>query len=125
MHTKGYSWPSYLNSVIKTKENIMDLQNTTLNIICPYCSKNITLTFNTIRCPKCSGTFEPESIKRIFYDYESRIANSSAMKFANSMETTGKALDSFGSFLSSLGCVIMGLPVMIILIWFIVHMLNS
>lgn len=103
----------------------MDLQNITLNITCPHCSENITLTFNTIRCPKCAGAFEPESIKRIFYDYESRMANSSAMKFANSMESTGKALDKFGSCLSSLGCVIIGLPVMIILIWFIIHMLNS
>ena len=103
----------------------MDLQNTTLNINCHRCGKKITLTFNTIQCPKCGEMFDPEAIKRIFYNYESRLANSKAYKVGNAIEKTGNGLNSFGIFLSSLGCVIMGIPLLIILVWFILSMLKS
>ena len=103
----------------------MDLQNTTLNINCPHCGEKITLTFNTIKCPKCGGTFEPEAVKRFFYNYESRLANSKSYKVANAIEKTGNGLTGFGNFLSSLGCAIMGIPLLIILVWFILSMLKS
>lgn len=103
----------------------MDLQNKTLNINCPHCGKKITLTFNTIKCPKCGGTFEPEAVKRFFYNYESRLANSKSYKVANAIEKTGNSLTGFGNFLSSLGCAIMGIPLLIILVWFILSMLKS
>ena len=103
----------------------MDLQNKTLNINCPHCGKKITLTFNTIKCPKCGGTFEPEAVKRFFYNYESRLANSNSYKVANAIEKTGNGLTGFGNFLSSLGCAIMGIPLLIILVWFILSMLKS
>ena len=103
----------------------MDLQNKTLNINCPHCGKKITLAFNTIKCPKCGGTFEPEAVKRFFYNYESRLANSKSYKVANAIEKTGNGLTGFGNFLSSLGCAIMGIPLLIILVWFILSMLKS
>ena len=103
----------------------MDLQNKTLNINCPHCGKNITLTFNTIKCPKCGGTFKSAAVKRFFYNYESRLANSKSYKVANAIEKTGNGLTGFGNFLSSLGCAIMGIPLLIILVWFILSMLKS
>ena len=103
----------------------MDLQNKTLNINCPHCGKKITLTFNTIKCPKCGGTFELEAVKRFFYNYESRLANSKSYKVANAIEKTGNGLTGFGNFLSSLGCAIMGIPLLIILVWFILSTLKS
>lgn len=102
----------------------MELQNTKLNINCPHCGKKITLTFNTIECPKCRGIYEPEAVKRIFYNYESRLANSKAYKVANAVEKTGNGLTGFGNFLSSLGCAIMGIPLLIILVWFMLSMLK-
>lgn len=88
----------------------MDLKNEKLEVECPNCRKKIVLTFNTTSCPKCGINYESEAVHKVFYDYESNLANSKNYQFA---DKAGKAADSVvkaGSCIEQLGCIIFLLP---------------
>ncbi|MBS7577486.1 MULTISPECIES: hypothetical protein [unclassified Enterococcus] len=97
----------------------MDIENKTFNIECPNCKKKITLTFHTVKCPKCGITYDEKEVKQAFYNYESTVENSKLYKFGQYMEKSGEGMNQAGKTIGQLGCFIFFLPLLIFLIWFI------
>ncbi|MGO5954316.1 hypothetical protein ACTQNA_07940 [Streptococcus pyogenes] len=93
----------------------MNLENTKLRTKCPSCGKSIILTFHTRRCPKCFLVFKEDYVKRIFYDYESNVANSAFTKVGEKMTSAGEGMEKTGNTIQQIGCIIMLIPIVYIL----------
>ena len=93
----------------------MDIKNEKLKVACKNCNKNIVLTFNSQRCPKCHTHFDTDEIHNLFYEYESQLANSTAYKIGNNLESIGAEGQKIGGCLSNIGCIIFLLPIALLL----------
>lgn len=97
----------------------MDLENTKLKLKCNNCNNNIILTFHTRKCPKCGTEFTEDEVKQVFYDYESKVANSTATQVGETLEGCGTTLQGCGEAISGIGCLIMIIFILIPLLHFI------
>lgn len=100
------------------------MEGKTLKITCPICKKSMILTFNTTQCPHCHSTFDTDEVHKVFYDYESKLANSKLYRFGSYMEKSGNAMSGFGGFLQNLGCFIFLLPIGIFCIYILISLLK-
>lgn len=100
----------------------MDLENERIKINCNFCKKDFILTFNTTQCPNCGGKFSPEEVHQVFYNYESRLANSKLYRAGEKMQKSGERIEKTGSFISQIGCFIFMLPLGLFCIWLIMNM---
>lgn len=101
----------------------MDIEKEKLKLKCNSCQKDFYMTFNTTHCPNCDAQFNPEDVHKIFYDYESRLANSKLYRFGEKMEKTGNTIESAGGFMQQLGCFIFMIPIGLFCLWVIFSML--
>lgn len=97
----------------------MNLENARLKLKCNNCGNNIILTFHTRKCPKCGIEFTQEEVEQVFYDYESRVENSKATQIGNALEGAGDVIQGCGQAISSLGCLIICILLLIPLLHFI------
>lgn len=97
----------------------MDLENTKLKLKCNHCGNHIILTYHTIKCPKCCTSYDPEEVKQIFHNYESNVENSKATQVGNALVGAGETMQGCGQALSSLGCLIIIILLLIPLLHFI------
>lgn len=81
----------------------MDIKQELLKVKCPYCGKNIRLTYHAEQCPKCGGEFAPEQVRKTFHDYESALANNKIYQAGERMNKSGKAIQSVGDSMQSAG----------------------
>lgn len=88
----------------------MDIQKERLRINCPICGNKIILTFNSVSCPVCSSAFSEEEVHKVFYQYESQIANSKLANFGSNLEKVGNGMQKTGSSIQQIGCFIFMLP---------------
>lgn len=101
----------------------MDIKNKRLKIKCENCSKDFYLTFNTTQCPNCGIQFNPNDVHKIFYDYESHLANSNLYRFEERMEKSGESIEKTGNAIQQIGCFIFMIPLGLFCIWLIITML--
>lgn len=101
----------------------MNTEQERLKVSCLHCKKDIILTFNTTKCPKCGQSFKVDEVHQVFYDYESQIANSRAHNAANKINSVSEGTRKTGNWLQDIGCVIFLLPLTILLLIFIFQML--
>lgn len=102
----------------------MDLEKETMKMKCDSCGKDFVLTFHTTKCPNCGATFNTDEVHQVFYDYESRLANSKLYQHSKKMEKSGERLEKTGETISQLGCFIFMIPIGLLCLWFIISMLN-
>lgn len=94
----------------------MNIRNSSLKVRCDSCKRDILITFNTNKCPKCGNNFDSDGIHNLFYDAETKYLNSNYHKISKNLETTGNTLNSVGNFFKSLGCLIFSIPFVLILL---------
>ncbi|WP_142433414.1 hypothetical protein [Enterococcus mundtii] len=100
----------------------MDIEKERIKINCNFCNKDIILTFNTIQCPNCGSQFSSEEVHQVFYNYESRVANSKLHQFSEKMQKSGENMEKTGNTISQLGCFIFLLPLGLLCLWFLITM---
>ncbi|WP_438766833.1 hypothetical protein [Enterococcus sp. AZ102] len=98
---------------------MMNNESVILKIKCPNCNKNINITYNTEKCPKCEIDFDINQVHSLFHAYETRLANSKMYKFGQNMERTGDNLNSLGNYIQQIGCFIFSIPLGLFCIWLI------
>ena len=101
----------------------MDIEKEKLKLKCNSCQKDFYMTFNTTQCPNCHAQFNPEEVHQIFYDYESRLANSKLYRFGERMEKSGESIEKTGNVIQQIGCFIFLIPLGLFCIWLIFSML--
>lgn len=101
----------------------MNLKEEQLNIDCPFCKKKIVLTFNTLKCPSCSASYEKEDVHKVFYEYESQVANSNFTKIGNNAEKFGSGMQKTGSAIQQIGCFLFMLPLGIFALYMMIKIL--
>lgn len=101
----------------------MDLEQARLKYKCEHCKNDIILTFHTQRCPKCGFRFNTDEVKQKFYDYESHVENSKATQVGNALVGAGEVMQGCGQAVSSLGCLIIIILLLIPLLQFIFSLL--
>lgn len=101
----------------------MDIKSKKIKLKCENCSKDFYLTFNTTQCPNCGIHFNSDDVHQLFYEYESRLANSKLYRFGEKTERVGDSLEKSGSFLQQLGCFIFLIPLGLFCLWLIFSIL--
>lgn len=101
----------------------MDIEKEKLKLKCNSCQKDFYMTFNTTQCPNCHAQFNPEEVHQIFYDYESRLANSKLYRFGERMEKSGESIEKTGNVIQQIGRFIFLIPLGLFCIWLIFSML--
>ena len=102
----------------------MDIENKRLKMKCNSCQKDFFLTFNSTECPNCHAQFDTNEIHKIFYDYESNLANSKLYRFGEKMEKSGNNIAKTGDFIQQLGCFIFMIPIGLFCLWLIFSLLK-
>lgn len=102
----------------------MDIQKRNLKVDCPVCKQKIILTFNTRSCPKCGVKYEVEAVQNVFYEYESKLANSKQYQITNKIGKVANGVEKTGSFLENLGCIIFLLPVALFCLYMLLQMFS-
>lgn len=100
----------------------MDIEKEHLKMKCDSCKNDFILTFHTIKCPKCGAIFDTNEIHQIFYNYESRLANSKLYQRGKKMQNSGKYIEKTGETISQIGCFIFMIPIGLLCLWFIISM---
>lgn len=100
----------------------MDIEKKTLKMKCESCGNDFILTFNTVKCPKCGIAFNIDEIHKIFYNYESRLANSKLYQRSQRMQKSGERLEKTGETISQIGCLLFMLPIGLLCLWFLISM---
>ncbi|MBO1141489.1 hypothetical protein FQS87_16390 [Enterococcus avium] len=100
----------------------MDIEKKTLKMKCESCGNDFILTFNTVKCPKCGIALNIDEIHEIFYNYESRLANSKLYQRSQRMQKSGERLEKTGETISQIGCLLFMLPIGLLCLWFLISM---
>lgn len=101
----------------------MDIEKERLNMKCEACQNDFILTFHTVKCPKCGAVFNPDEVHQIFYNYESKLANSNLYQYGQRMQKSGKRIEKTGETISQIGCFIFMIPIGLLCLWFIISLL--